>query len=249
MTGGALSQGVGGIALLVVALSIAVTPLLLRTGRAAMERLRRAGTGDMGDLGGEARDLRRHVLILGLGRAGRTVVRVLEAHGTGYVGLDLDPDTVAADRERGLPVFYGDGTRAEVLRAAGLARAAGVVVTLDDPSSATRAVRAIRAEDADIPIMVRARDTGQCGPLAVAGATGVIPELVEGSLQLGGRLLLALGEPRDEVDAALADLRENSYSGLIDLPAPSARTADPEPAAVAATDAAVGTEALGARVT
>jgi CPA2 family monovalent cation:H+ antiporter-2 len=220
---GALSAEVGGIALLVVALSITLTPLLLRLGRAVSNRLRRTGDEDpMEQLGREARDLRKHVLILGLGRAGRTVVRLLEAHGTHYVGLDLDPDTVSAERERGVPVFYGDGTRGEVLRAAGLSRASGVIVTLDDPAASARAVRAVRAENDDIPIMVRARDTGQCGPLAAAGATGVIPELVEGSLQLGGRMLLALGESRDEVEAALADLRENSYSRLIDLPQPSA---------------------------
>jgi monovalent cation:H+ antiporter-2, CPA2 family len=219
---GALSAQVGGIALLVVALSIAITPLLLRLGRAVADRLRRRSKEDpMEQLDREAHDLRKHVLILGLGRAGRTVVRLLEAHGTDYLGLDLDPDTVSAERERGVPVFYGDGTRGEVLRAAGLSRASGVIITLDDPAAAARALRAIRAEDSDIPIMVRARDTGQCGPLAVAGATGVIPELVEGSLQLGGRMLLALGESRDEVEAALADLRENSYSRLIDLPQPS----------------------------
>jgi len=222
MAGGALSREVGALALLVVALSIVLTPLLLRLGRAAGDRLSRARPGDpLEELDQEARDLRRHVLILGLGRAGRTVVRLMEAHGTEFVGLDLDPDTVAAERGRGTPVFYGDGTRVEVLRAAGLARAAGVVVTLDDPSAATRAVRAIHAENDRIPVMVRARDTGQCGPLSVAGATGVVPELVEGSLQLGGRLLVALGEPQDEVEAALADLRENSYSRLIDLPAPN----------------------------
>lgn len=250
MASGALSQEVGGVALLVVALSIVLTPLLLRLGRAASERLRRRQAGDpMGDLEREAHDLRRHVLILGLGRAGRTVVRLLEAHGTEYVGLDLDPDTVARDRERGMPVFYGDGTRGEVLKAAGLPRASGVVVTLDEPASAARAVRAIRAEDDRIPIMVRARDTGQCGPLAAAGATGVIPELVEGSLQLGGRLLLALGEPRDEVEAALADLRENSYSRLIDLPEPGAndRKEQEEHRAgmtAAGTEASVGRETL-----
>lgn len=248
MTGGALSERTGGIALLVVALSIVLTPLLLRLGRVAADRLRNTGGDPMGELEREARDLRRHVLILGLGRAGRTVVRLLEAHGTDYVGLDLNPDTVTRDRERGMPVFYGDGTRAEVLRAAGLSRASGVVITLDEPGSAARAVRAVRSEDDDIPIMVRARDTGQCGPLAAAGATGVIPELVEGSLQLGGRLLLALGEARDEVEAALADLRENSYSRLIDLPAPSGtRQEDGEqsaPVAAAHTDASVGTETL-----
>ena len=247
MGGGALSQEVGGIALLVVALSIAVTPVLLRVGRMAADRLRRRQDEDpMDQLDREAHDLRRHVLILGLGRAGRTVVRLMEAHGTDYLGLDLDPDTVSAERERGVPVFYGDGTRAEVLRAAGLARASGVIVTLDDPAAAARALRAIRAENGDIPIMVRARDTGQCGPLAAAGATGVIPELVEGSLQLGGRLLLALGEPLDEVEAALADLRENSYSRLIDLPQPTSAREAREMQADSATaeEVSVGTDTL-----
>jgi CPA2 family monovalent cation:H+ antiporter-2 len=253
MGAGALSEEVGGIALLVVALSIVLTPVLLRVGRAAADRLRRRSKEDpMEQMDREAHDLRKHVLILGLGRAGRTVVRLLEAHGTEYLGLDLDPDTVTAERGRGVPVFYGDGTRGEVLRAAGLARASGVIVTLDDPAAAGRAVRAIRAENDDIPIMVRARDTGQCGPLAAAGATGVIPELVEGSLQLGGRLLLALGESRDEVEAALADLRENSYSRLIDLPQPGAgRTPQTEAEAVhqhvdpaTADEASVGRETL-----
>jgi CPA2 family monovalent cation:H+ antiporter-2 len=251
IAGGALSQEVGGLALLVVALSIALTPLLLRLGRTVSERMSRREMEDpMGALDREAHDLRRHVLILGLGRAGRTVVRLLEAHGTDYLGLDLDPDTVSAERERGVPVFYGDGTRAEVLRAAGLARASGVIVTLDDSAAAARALRAIRAENEDIPIMVRARDTGQCGPLAAAGATGVIPELVEGSLQLGGRMLLALGESLDEVEAALADLRENSYSRLIDLPQPGSREEAKAQAEAAKLDAAtaeevsVGTETL-----
>ncbi len=248
---GAMSREVGGIALLIVALSIAITPVLLRLGRTAAARLRKKAIEDpMDQLDREAHDLRKHVLILGLGRAGRTVVRLMEAHGTEYLGLDLDPDTVSAERVRGVPVFYGDGTRAEVLRAAGLRRASGVIVTLDDPAAAARALRAIRAENDDIPIMVRARDTGQCGPLAAAGATGVIPELVEGSLQLGGRMLLALGESRDEVEAALADLRENSYSRLIDLPQPGSREDAAARAAAAKADPAtvqevsVGTQAL-----
>lgn len=256
MQDGALSPEVGGIALLVVALSIALTPLLLRAGRTVAARLQKTGGDDpVGELGREAADLRKHVLILGMGRAGRTVVRLMEAHGADYLGLDLDPDTVSAERERGVPIFYGDGTRAEVLKAAGLSRAWGVVITLDDADAATRAVRAIRAENEAIPIMVRARDTGQCGPLAAAGATGVIPELVEGSLQLGGRLLLALGEGQDEVAAALANLRENSYSSLIDLPQPGARKAaaeakaDPEPEPEAPPpdaddEVSVGTETL-----
>ena len=67
-----------------------------------------------------------------------------------------------------------------------------------------------------MPVVVRARDTAQCGVLELAGATAVVPELVEGSLQLGGRLLLALGEPQDAVEAALDEMRRDDYRRLAD---------------------------------
>jgi CPA2 family monovalent cation:H+ antiporter-2 len=90
------------------------------------------------------------------------------------------------------------------------------VITLDDTVSASRALHAIRAEDHDVPVIVRARDTAQCEVLEEAGATAVVPELVEGSLQLGGRLLLALGEPEDAVEAALDEMRRDRYRLLAD---------------------------------
>ena len=79
-----------------------------------------------------------------------------------------------------------------------------------------RALRAVRAADHDVPVIVRARDTAQCDVFASEGATAVVPEIVEGSLQLGGRLLLALGEPEDAVEAALQEMRRNSYQRLAD---------------------------------
>ena len=221
MRGGAVSDRVGGLAMLVIAISIALTPLLMMAGYAAARRVHRHPGGDpLAELEGEAGDLRGHALLLGLGRAGRTIARLLEATEREYVALDHDPEAVAAGRRMGIPVFFGDASRSEVLRAAGLGRASAVVVTLDDSPSAARAVRAIRAEDGDVPVVVRARDTSQCDPLQEAGATAVVPELVEGSLQLGGRLLRALGEPDDAVQAALAEMRENSYLRLIDARAP-----------------------------
>ncbi|HEX2076583.1 MAG TPA: monovalent cation:proton antiporter-2 (CPA2) family protein [Longimicrobium sp.] len=217
MGGGALSPRVGGLALLVIAVSLAATPLLMRVGHAAARRVHRAAGDDGAELGREAHGLRRHALVLGLGRAGRTVAQLLETTGREYVALDMDPEAVAAGRARGIPVFFGDASRPEVLRAAGVDRASAVVITLDDSPSVMRALHAVRAADDDVPVVVRARDTAQYGALEQAGATAVVPELVEGSLQLGGRLLLALGEPEDAVEAALDEMRGNRYQRLLDV--------------------------------
>ncbi len=215
--GGALGDRTAGLALLVIALSIALTPLLMLAGHAAARRVHRASAaGAEGDLERETRDLRRHALVLGLGRVGRTVAQLLEAAEREYVALDRDPEVVAEGRRRKIPAFFGDGSRPEVLRAAGVERASAVVITLDDAASATRALHAVRAADADVPVIVRARDTGSCGPLTAAGATYVVPELVEGSLQLGGRLLMALGVAEDAVEAALDEMRRDDYRRLAD---------------------------------
>lgn len=215
MGSGALQAGTGGLAMLVVATSIAATPLLMRAGHAAARRVH-AGGDPEAELRTDARDLRRHALVLGLGRAGRTVVQLLEATGREYLALDRDPEAVAAGRARGISVYFGDGSHPEVLRSAGVGRASAVVVTLDDTESASRALHAVRAEDHDVPVIVRARDTAAHDLLVQAGATAVVPELVEGSLQLGGRLLLELGEPEDAVEAALDEMRRDSYRRLED---------------------------------
>jgi CPA2 family monovalent cation:H+ antiporter-2 len=212
--GGALTPQTAGLAMLVVAISIASTPLLMRAGHAAARRVHRADAE--AELRSETADLRRHALVLGFGRVGRTVAQLLEAAGREYVALDRDPEAVAAGRARKIPVFYGDGSQPEVLRAAGVDRASAVVITLDDTVSATRALHAIRLADHDVPVIVRARDTGACGALTGAGATAVVPELVEGSLQLGGRLLVALGEAEGAVEAALDEMRQDNYRRLAD---------------------------------
>ena len=123
---------------------------------------------------------------------------------------------MAEARARGTSAYFGDGSNPEVLRSAGVGRASVVVITLDDTASAARALHAIRAEDHDVPVIVRARDTAAHDALREAGATAVVPELVEGSLQLGGRLLLALGEPEDAVEAALDEMRRDNYQRLAD---------------------------------
>jgi CPA2 family monovalent cation:H+ antiporter-2 len=206
------------LAMLVVGLSMAVTPLLLITARTMSRRLDHAPAG-LDRLHQDAAQLQNHIVIAGFGRVGQTLGLLLESVYTPYVALDLDSERVAEARRRGLPVFFGDASRVEVLKAAAVERAQAVVVTLDEPESASRTVHVLRQLVPDVPILARARDVSQCERLASAGATSVIPEVVEGSLQLGGMLLRTLGESPDEVSEILDQFRRETYSRLTEAAA------------------------------
>lgn len=203
-------------AILLVGLSMAATPALLTAARMVFRRHHQAA-GAAAALGPETRELRDHVVIAGFGRVGQTLALLLESRLVPYLALDLDAERVAEARRRELPVYFGDASRAEVLRAAGIEQARMAAITLDQPDAAARSVQVLRAMSPDLPVLVRARDVAQAEQLAGAGATEVVPEIVEGSLQLGEMLLRRLGATRDEVDQVLDEFRGRTYSRLSNL--------------------------------
>ena len=230
---GALEPEMSGVAVLTVAFSMALTPLLIVAAARVGRRVDAGQEHGPEQISGETRELSRHVLIAGFGRVGRTLARILDAREVGWIALDLDAARVGEGRKAGLGVYFGDASRIEVLRAAGVHRAVAAVVTLDDAESAGRALAALRAEVPDIPVLVRARDTSHSRELLAAGATRVIPELVEGSLQLGGALLAALGDPPDGVDRLIDRFRGEAYERLEDLHSTSEQDAPAGPAPAA----------------
>jgi CPA2 family monovalent cation:H+ antiporter-2 len=223
---GALSAQTAQIALLVVSLSMAITPVLLRSSREALRRLERPSDQPHDALAADTRAVSEHVVIAGFGRVGQTLGLLLESRFVRYLALDLDPELVAEARRRGLTVFYGDASRADVLKAAGIERAQMAVSTLDDPVVASRAVHALRRLRTSMPILARAHDVADCERLVRAGATAAVPEIVEGSLQLGGVLLRQLGESPDRVNQLLEQFRQETYARLAEIsPAGSPRSA------------------------
>jgi CPA2 family monovalent cation:H+ antiporter-2 len=100
----------------------------------------------------------RHVIILGYGRNGQRLARLLEAEGVRYVALDLDPERVREAALAGDTVVYADCSRREALVAAGVARAAAVVITFADVAAAARVLANVHALNASLPVIVRARD-------------------------------------------------------------------------------------------
>jgi CPA2 family monovalent cation:H+ antiporter-2 len=196
------------------AMMIAI-PLLAALGRRAAGLVQaRKGREAHGVDGVDDGSFSDHVVVGGFGRVGQTVARVLDSEQIPYVAVDLNAELVEERRAEGREVFYGDASRQEILQRIGGAEARAFVVTPDKPDAAETMVRAIRAVWPLTPIHARALDPAHAERLAKAGATSVVPEALEGSLQLAGRVLAELGLPDDTVDARLDQEREAEIKRL-----------------------------------
>lgn len=155
-----------------------------------------------------------HVIICGYGRCGQNLARMLEQEGIGYVALDLDPDRVMEAASSGETVVFGDAARREALVAAGIHRAAGIVVTYDSTPAALKVLAQVQALEPTLPVVVRTVDDTHIDDLIAAGATEVVPEIVEGSLMLASHALVLMGVPMRRVLRRVAQARNERYSLL-----------------------------------
>jgi monovalent cation:proton antiporter-2 (CPA2) family protein len=152
-----------------------------------------------------------HVIIAGFGRVGRRVAKILQEADMPYLAIDSNPDRVLEGRRDGFPVFYGDASRVDVLKAAGAGEAGVLVCTLDRAMPAVRLVNIMRQHYPDIAIHARGRDRQHCEQLLKAGATVAISETLEASLQLGRAVLTAMGALEDDAAALITSFREDYY--------------------------------------
>jgi CPA2 family monovalent cation:H+ antiporter-2 len=156
----------------------------------------------------------RHVIILGYGRNGQRLARMLEAEGFRYVALDLDPERVREAGVAGDMVVFADCSRREALVAAGIMRAAAVVVTFADAAAAIRVLANVHALNPGVPAIVRARDESDIEQFNAAGASEVVPEALESGLMLASHTLLWIGVPLTRVMRRIRSVREEHY-GLL----------------------------------
>lgn len=198
----------------VIAISMALTPILAMAGNWLAQR-RRLADAQAVVPDGQCGDLCNHVIIVGFGRAGQIIAAILRNQGQAIVAIDRDPRLVAQLRDSDdAPVYFGDIRKIDVLRAVGAERAKALVLTIDTGSSREKLVPRLRQLFPDLRILVRARDLRQAKGLAATGATAVVPEILEGSLQLAALTLRHLGQPADDVQGLLEDYRRNDYAKL-----------------------------------
>jgi CPA2 family monovalent cation:H+ antiporter-2 len=156
----------------------------------------------------------RHVIICGYGRCGQNLARMLEREGIPYMALDLDPDRVRQATAAGDSVVFGDASRLQALAAAGLARASAVVITYLDVPGAMKVLANARGHAPQVPVIVRTQDDRNLEELQAAGATEVVPELLEGSLMLASHALALVGVPMRRVIRIVQDQRDARYNLL-----------------------------------
>ena len=203
----------GGLVLAATFCSMAVTPLLLRAApRLAAHLSRRPhAEGSAEEIAAACGEHEQHVLIFGFGRVGQSIGRFLRREGIPFVALDSDPVRVQEAAAGEHNVHYGDARRGELLAALGVARARLLVVAADNPESALETVRQARKFSETLPILVRTRDDSYLSSLQEAGASEVVPEVLESSLMLASHALVMLGLPERRVQARIDEVRRDRY--------------------------------------
>jgi CPA2 family monovalent cation:H+ antiporter-2 len=198
--------------MLVVAITMALTPLAYIIGERLAKRRRLPEVPEALESNNETLDLTDHVVICGYGRVGQTVAKLLAAEGINYIALDTDASIVNVCRKDGRSVYFGDGTRREVLQAVALQRAKAAVVTMNDFRPAQKAVLAIHALAPGVPVIARADDLKSLLKLETAGASVAISEMYEASLQLGAAVLQRMEIAEHEINRITALYRERDYA-------------------------------------
>lgn len=167
-----------------VALTMLLTPLLARLLGFIIARWEVVSAIPVDAVESEMGGLESHVIIIGAGRVGREVATQLGEGGRPHVCLDLDPHAIAAARQQGIKVYFGDATRPEVLEAVGLDRALALVIAIDDPRKAVQMMNVVKYILPDLAVYARARDADHARTLERAGAHTTVPELIPTANQL-----------------------------------------------------------------
>jgi len=190
---------------LVVALSMAATPLLLKL----LQRLWPAAPRSQRSVADEpAPHGQPAVILAGFGRFGQIIGRILVSRRIPFTALDSNPDHIDTVRRFGNEVYFGDVTRLDLLHTAGLAHARLMVLAIDDVQASLRAVRLIREHFPHITLIVRARDRYHAYSLMAEGVEHVIRETLDSSLRAAQTTLAQLGMPETTAIDLVRTFRE-----------------------------------------
>ena len=203
---GALNAGQADGAILVVALSMLATPLLFAASeRLIIPRLLRTPPPMYDRIDAEAAP----VIVAGFGRVGQIIGRVLRLQGIRITALERDAGQVEVVRRFGTPVYYGDPSRPDLLRAAGAETAQVLVVAIDDMEEAIRVVEVARRTFPNLRIISRARNRRHVHLLMDRAVAGIVRDTFYSSLRLAELVLDALGVPAERAHRAVTLFAEH----------------------------------------
>ncbi len=201
--------------LLVVGLSMFATPMISRGGHLLgnwWERTHQSTATSLDDTSPIL--LQGHVIIVGFGRIGQMLAKILASQGVRYVAIEINMNLTTRRHPLGEPVYYGDVSRPELLHRVNASEAGAIVLTMDHADAALHAALAIRREFNTVPLFARARDEHHAHALREAGANFVMPEALEAGLQLSGFVLQTLGIADEMAAAAIRFERDARIAAI-----------------------------------
>ena len=177
--------------LVTVTLSMMTTPLLMQ----GVDRIlvRRFNEPDEQAEKPWVDDDQPQVIVVGFGRFGQVIGRLLMANKKRITVLERDISAVSLMRKYGYKVYYGDATELELLRAAGAASAQSIVITCNDPEDTMNIVHLCQHHFPHLQILARARGRVEAHELLQAGVTQFSRETFSSALELGRKTLMSLG--------------------------------------------------------
>ena len=207
---GLLDQALFQQLILVVILSMLVTPFLARLARGIKESDHK-GQAVIGDQAIAEGAALTPVIIIGFGRVGHKVGRILELAKVPYSAIDNDPTLVAREHSQGRPVFFGDAERPSVLEAMGAEAAHMAIIALDNHEITEQLVSTLRENFPALVILARGHDRARCERLKTLGADVAVSETLEASIELARVALTNVSIPEEGVNLLVDNFRQNYY--------------------------------------
>ncbi len=193
----------------IVVLSMALTPLFVLL-------LRRFTHPDAPSMEGieEAKGLSGSVLIIGFGRFGQVMSQSLLARDVDVTIIDTDIEMIRSAEEFGFKIYYGDGTRLDVLRACGAQTAQSIAICIDDKEAANRIVELVKHEFPQAQVLVRSFDREHSLALIGAGVDYQIRETFESAVEFGKAALMSVGISREDAETIALEIRRRDAERL-----------------------------------
>lgn len=189
-----LANDVGQFMMLVVSLSLFITPMAAKAGKILAEREGKKDAEQDGHLQSEfSRHRAPYVIIAGFGRVGQLLARLLSQQGVDFIAFDNDLGIVMQESAKGRSVYLGNASNTAIWEKLRAGQAKAIILTMDHPGAALHAVNAVRNAYPSLPILARAIDENQAAILKYSGANMVIPETLETGLQLASNALQMSG--------------------------------------------------------
>jgi glutathione-regulated potassium-efflux system protein KefB len=201
-TAGIITAGHNASFTAIVILSMALTPLTMLGLKWVLPRAEQSFDGvDRAD------GLQGSVLLVGFGRFGQVVSHSLLARGLDVSIIDTDTEMIRSAADFGFKVYYGDGTRLDVLQTSGAGSAKAIIVCVDKRDAATHIARLVKAEFPLAKLLVRSFDREHALTLVEIGVDVQVRETFDSAMTMGEAALVELGVPPEEVAEVIEDVR------------------------------------------